>query len=74
MAVRHVVALPVLLFGARHNKFDITNELDSLHRQYPHLTFHYGAPLGITLPLLEELKQNIERDTETAIAYFERNR
>ncbi|MEM9567102.1 MAG: sirohydrochlorin chelatase [Cyanobacteria bacterium P01_E01_bin.34] len=54
-----VVALPVLLFGARHNKFDITNELDALHRHYPHITFHYGAPLGITHSLLSELKQSL---------------
>ncbi|MGK7911727.1 MAG: sirohydrochlorin chelatase [Synechococcus sp.] len=56
----NLVALPVLLFGARHNKFDITNELDALHRQYPHITFHYGAPLGITLSLLDELKQSLQ--------------
>ena len=63
-----VVALPVLLFGARHNKFDITGELDVLNRQYPHITFHYGAPLGITTHLLEELKQTIasvERSLES---------
>ncbi|MEL7083307.1 MAG: sirohydrochlorin chelatase [Cyanobacteria bacterium P01_A01_bin.3] len=54
-----VVALPVLLFGARHNKFDITNELDALNRQYPQIAFHYGAPLGITHSLLGELKQSL---------------
>lgn len=56
----NVVALPVLLFGARHNKFDITNELDTLNHQYPHITFHYGAPLGITHSLLQELKRSLQ--------------
>ena len=54
-----VVALPVLLFGARHNKFDITNELDFQNQRYPHLIFRYGAPLGITTHLLEQLKQSL---------------
>jgi sirohydrochlorin cobaltochelatase len=45
--------LPVLLFAARHNKFDITNELDRAKAKYPQLTFHYGRHFGITPGILE---------------------
>jgi sirohydrochlorin cobaltochelatase len=40
--------LPVLLFAARHNKFDVTNELDRARSRHPHITFHYGRHFGIT--------------------------
>lgn len=40
--------LPVLLFAARHNKFDVTNELDRARKRHPHLKFHYGRHFGIT--------------------------
>jgi sirohydrochlorin cobaltochelatase len=46
-------ALPVLLFAARHNKFDVTNELDYCRQLYPQLRFHYGRHFGITPGILE---------------------
>ncbi|MCL1472120.1 sirohydrochlorin chelatase [Argonema antarcticum] len=46
-------ALPVLLFAARHNKFDITNELDRAKLRHPQLKFHYGRHFGITPGILE---------------------
>ncbi|MFB2881722.1 sirohydrochlorin chelatase [Floridanema aerugineum] len=45
--------LPILLFAARHNKFDITNELDRAKIKYPQLKFHYGRHFGITPNILE---------------------
>ncbi len=45
--------LPVLLFAARHNKFDITNELDRARQRHPQLTFHYGRHFGITPSILD---------------------
>ncbi|MFQ4146737.1 sirohydrochlorin chelatase [Chlorogloeopsis sp. ULAP02] len=45
--------LPVLLFAARHNKFDITNELDRAKSKYPQLKFHYGRHFGITPAIIE---------------------
>lgn len=48
-----ISALPVLLFAARHNKFDITNELDRARERYPHLKFHYGRHFGITPGVLD---------------------
>ncbi|WP_017325419.1 sirohydrochlorin chelatase [Synechococcus sp. PCC 7336] len=59
LGLHEAVALPVLLFGARHNKFDITNELDALQRQHPHMTFYYGAPMGISTDLLDLLRQRL---------------
>lgn len=45
--------LPVLLFAARHNKFDVTNELDRTRQHFPQVTFHYGRHFGITPAILE---------------------
>ncbi|MBW4576858.1 MAG: sirohydrochlorin chelatase [Aphanothece sp. CMT-3BRIN-NPC111] len=46
-------ALPVLLFAARHNKFDITNELDRARARHPQVKFHYGRHFGITPAILD---------------------
>ncbi|WP_204103767.1 MULTISPECIES: sirohydrochlorin chelatase [Spirulina sp. CCY15215] len=41
-------AVPILLFAARHNKFDVTNELDRARSRHPQLKFHYGRHFGIS--------------------------
>ena len=46
-------ALPILLFAARHNKFDVTNELDKARLRHPQVKFHYGRHFGITPGILE---------------------
>ena len=48
-----ISALPILLFAARHNKFDVTNELDRARKRHPQVKFHYGRHFGITPPILE---------------------
>ena len=48
-----ISALPVLLFAARHNKFDVTNELDRARQRYPHVSFHYGRHFGITPEIID---------------------
>lgn len=50
-------ALPILLFAARHNKFDVTNELDRARLRHPQVKFHYGRHFGIT-PGILDLWQN----------------
>lgn len=45
--------LPILLFAARHNKFDITNELDRARQRHPQVQFHYGRHFGITPGILD---------------------
>lgn len=49
-------ALPILLFAARHNKFDVTNELDRARQFHPQIKFHYGRHFGIN-PRIWELWQ-----------------
>ena len=49
----NISVLPILLFAARHNKFDITNELDQAKKKYPQLNFFYGKHFGITPNLLK---------------------
>lgn len=48
-----ITALPILLFAARHNKFDVTNELDRTRSLYPQLSFNYGRHFGINLKIIE---------------------
>ena len=48
-----ITALPILLFAARHNKFDVTNELDRSRQPYPQLNFSYGRHFGITPKIIE---------------------
>jgi len=56
--------LPILLFAARHNKFDVTNELDRARQRHPHVTFHYGRHFGITPAILELWRSRLaELDT-----------
>lgn len=45
--------LPILLFAARHNKFDVTNELDRARQRHPEVKFYYGRHFGITPGILE---------------------
>ena len=48
-----ITALPILLFAARHNKFDVTNELDRASAPYPQLNLSYGRHFGITPKIIE---------------------
>lgn len=56
---QEISALPILLFAARHNKFDITNELDRTRKLDPEVQFYYGRPLGITPGILELWQQRL---------------
>ncbi len=53
MGYTDLSALPVLLFAARHNKFDVTNELDRARSRHPQIRFHYGRHFGISPGMLE---------------------
>ncbi len=48
-----ITALAILLFAARHNKFDVTNELDRASAPYPQLSLKYGRHFGITPKIIE---------------------
>ncbi|MEM9770733.1 MAG: sirohydrochlorin chelatase [Cyanobacteria bacterium P01_D01_bin.73] len=65
---REMVALPLLLFAARHNKFDVTNELDRARLRYPGLRFHYGRQLGVADLLMDLWRSRLEAaDRESEI-------
>ena len=51
--------VPVLLFAARHNKFDITNELDRAKLRHPQLKFYYGRHFGITPGIIDLWRQRL---------------
>ena len=48
-----ISVLPILLFAARHNKFDVTNALDQARARHPQVRFHYGRHFGIAPEILE---------------------
>lgn len=52
--------LPVLLFAARHNKFDVTNELDRAKQRHPQLQFHYGRHFGITPRIVDLWRSRLD--------------
>lgn len=63
--------LPLLLFAARHNKFDITNELDRARQLHPELKFHYGRHFGVAPVILEIWRSRlaqVELQSEKQIA------
>ncbi|MFW6368038.1 MAG: sirohydrochlorin chelatase [Halothece sp.] len=51
--------LPILLFAARHNKFDVTNELDRARQRHPQVKFHYGRHFGITPSILDLWRERL---------------
>ena len=63
---REISALPVLLFAARHNKFDVTNELDRARERHPGLQFHYGRHFGIAPGILDLWRDRLARADEPA--------
>lgn len=52
--------LPILLFAARHNKFDVTNELDRARQRHPQLQFHYGRHFGITPAIVDLWRSRLD--------------
>jgi len=52
--------LPILLFAARHNKFDVTNELDRARQRHHQVKFHYGRHFGITPGILELWRSRLQ--------------
>ncbi|NER20360.1 MAG: sirohydrochlorin chelatase [Symploca sp. SIO1C2] len=56
---REFSVLPILLFAARHNKFDVTNELDRARAKHPQLKFYYGRHFGINPQILDLWRQRL---------------
>jgi sirohydrochlorin cobaltochelatase len=68
MGYTDLTALPVLLFAARHNKFDVTNELDRARSRHPHIQLSYGRHFGVSPKLLELWRNRLEiADTHSDI-------
>jgi len=56
-----ITVLPILLFAARHTKFDVTNELDRALKLYPQVTFHYGGHFGNTPTILDLWRSRLDK-------------
>lgn len=62
MGVRHITAIPAILFAGGHAKNDIPFEMNTLQNQYPDLKIKMGKHIGITAPLLQLAKKLIEQE------------
>ena len=58
---KDITALPILLFAARHNKFDVTHELDLGLKKYPQLSLQYGRHLGIAPQIIELWRDRLKK-------------
>lgn len=61
--------LPILLFAARHNKFDVTNELDRARSRHPQVKFHYGRHFGITPGIIELWRSRLKELDQPQISH-----
>ncbi|PSL45479.1 sirohydrochlorin cobaltochelatase [Chitinophaga niastensis] len=69
--VRHIIALPAILFAGGHAKNDIPYEMNTLQQQYPDLKITMAGHLGITAPLLQ-LAQLMVQEAATQTTAFAR--
>lgn len=56
-----ITALPILLFAARHNKFDVTHELDLGINAYPQLKISYGRHFGINPKIIQLWRDRLQQ-------------
>ena len=56
-----ITALPILLFAARHNKFDVTSELDRGIQAYPQLKLNYGRHFGINPKIIQLWRDRLQQ-------------
>jgi sirohydrochlorin cobaltochelatase len=60
LGYRDIAAVPVLLFAARHNKYDVPAAFDQVRQSYPDLRISYGRHFGITTEIIDGLRALIE--------------
>jgi sirohydrochlorin cobaltochelatase len=61
LGYRDIAAVPVLLFAARHNKYDVPAEFDYVRQRYPDLHIRYARHFGITTEIVDGLRALITR-------------
>ena len=64
--VRHVLALPGMLFAAGHAKNDIPSVLKTYEAAHPGLRITYGRELGVDLKMLRAASDRIEEGLRTS--------
>lgn len=56
---REIVLVPGVLLAATHAKNDLPSELNALRREFPHVTFHYGAAMDLHPGLLAVCRERL---------------
>jgi len=67
LGYQEVAAVPVLLFAARHNKFDVPAEFDHVRAHHPSLQIRYGRHFGITADIVDGLRNLIQSAEQRSI-------
>lgn len=71
---RRIVALPLLLGAAGHQKNDIPVALNEARMRHPDLDIRYGAPLGVQYALVRALAERVEAAYAAASAGIPRDK
>ncbi|UBV44394.1 precorrin-8X methylmutase (plasmid) [Deinococcus taeanensis] len=62
---QEIVLVPGVLLAASHAKNDLPSELQALRREFPQVTFHYGAAMDLHPALLEVCRERlVEAETD----------
>ncbi|WP_102126840.1 precorrin-8X methylmutase [Deinococcus planocerae] len=56
---KEIVLVPGVLLAATHAKNDLPSELNALRREFPHVTFHYGAAMDLHPALLDVCRERL---------------
>ncbi|MET0266561.1 MAG: precorrin-8X methylmutase [Duganella sp.] len=57
--VQQLAIVPGVLLAARHAKNDMPAEMQAAARDYPHIDFHFGAPMNLDPKLLQLAQERI---------------
>ncbi|MGB9753008.1 sirohydrochlorin chelatase [Roseiflexus castenholzii] len=71
---RQIVALPLLLGAAGHQKNDIPVALNQARMRHPNLDIRYGSPLGVQYALVHAMAERIETAYAATSARIPRDR
>ncbi len=71
--VRHILAVPAMLFAAGHVKNDIPSELNSFAATHPDITIQFGRELAIDPRMINAAAKRIEEAEKTASSQIPRS-
>ena len=71
--VRHILAVPAMLFAAGHVKNDIPSELNSFAAAHPDMTIQFGRELAIDPRMINAAAARVEEAEKAATSQIDRS-